>query len=77
MTSEQIRKKFLIFKKGHKIASSSSLIPDDPSVLLTTAGMQQFKKYYTNELSALKDFDSQRTVSIQNVLEPVILKRWG
>jgi len=44
---------------------SSSLIPDDPSVLLTTAGMQQFKRYFTGELSAVKDFGSQRTVSIQ------------
>src|SRR3989344_3817524 len=67
MTSEKIRQLFLEFfkKKGHKIASSSSLIPDDPSVLLTTAGMQQFKKYYTNELNALEDFDSQRMVSAQ------------
>ena len=67
MTSEEIRKKFLDFfeKKGHKIVLSSSLIPDDPSVLLTTAGMQQFKKYYTGELNALNDFGSHRTVSIQ------------
>jgi len=66
-TSEFVRRSFLEFfkKKGHKIASSSSLIPDDPSVLLTTAGMQQFKKYYTNELNALEDFDSQRMVSAQ------------
>ena len=28
---------------------SSSLLPDDPSVLLTTAGMQQFKPYYTGK----------------------------
>ena len=44
---------------------SSSLIPDDPSVLLTTAGMQQFKKYYTGELDAMEDFGSRRTVTIQ------------
>lgn len=44
---------------------SSSLIPDDPSVLLTTAGMQQFKKYFTGELDAQKDFGSSRTASVQ------------
>ncbi len=38
------------------VVPSSSLVPDDPSVLLTTAGMQQFKKYYTGELDAKKDF---------------------
>ncbi|MBI4993700.1 alanine--tRNA ligase [Candidatus Wolfebacteria bacterium] len=67
MTSEEIRKKFLEFfkEKGHAIVASSSLIPDDPSVLLTTAGMQQFKKYYTGELDALADFGSQKTASIQ------------
>ncbi len=44
-----IRKRFLdYFKKaGHLILPSANLIPDnDPSVLLTTAGMQQFKPYY-------------------------------
>ena len=67
MNSEDIRKNFLDFfkNKGHKIVPSSSLIPDDPSVLLTTAGMQQFKKYYTGELDALKDFGTKNTASIQ------------
>lgn len=45
--------------------SSSSLIPDDPSVLLTTAGMQQFKRYFTGELDPMKDFGSKNTASIQ------------
>ena len=67
MTSEEIRRKFLAFfkERGHAIVPSSSLIPDDPSVLLTTAGMQQFKKYYTGELNAMKDFGSESTASVQ------------
>jgi len=49
MTSSEIRQKFLDFfvLKGHTQVPSSSLIPDDSSVLLTTAGMQQFKSYYS------------------------------
>ena len=47
------------------MVSSSSLIPDDPSVLLTTAGMQQFKKYYTEPEMADRDFGSRNTASIQ------------
>ncbi|MGC9968651.1 MAG: alanine--tRNA ligase [Minisyncoccia bacterium] len=67
MSSEEIRKRFLEFFKarGHAVVLSSSLIPDDPSVLLTTAGMQQFKKYYTGELDAMKDFGSKNTASVQ------------
>ena len=52
-------------KRGHRIVPSSSLIPDDPSVLLTTAGMQQFKKYYTGEADPMKDFGTRNTASIQ------------
>ena len=67
MSSSDIRIKFLEYFKehGHTIVPSSSLIPDDPSVLLTTAGMQQFKKYYTGEADPIKDFASKNTVSIQ------------
>lgn len=58
MSSEEIRNKFLQFfkERGHAIVPSSSLIPDDPSVLLTTAGMQQFKKYFTGEIDFTKDY---------------------
>lgn len=51
MTSREIRQKFLEFfkQKGHTIVPSSSLIPEDPTVLLTSAGMQQFSKYLSGE----------------------------
>src|SRR3990167_6466781 len=67
MNSQEIRKNFLSFfeERGHKIVPSSSLIPDDPSVLLTTAGMQQFKPYFTGEADSEKDFGGHRTTSIQ------------
>jgi alanyl-tRNA synthetase len=67
MQSSEIRQKFLNFfqAKGHSIVPSSSLLPDDPSVLLTTAGMQQFKPYFTGEGDPVKDFGSKNTVSIQ------------
>ncbi len=53
MNSTELRQKFLDFfeKNGHKIAPSSPLLPTDPSVLFTTAGMQQFKPYYLGEAS--------------------------
>nr|AQS30449.1 hypothetical protein [uncultured bacterium]AQS30974.1 hypothetical protein [uncultured bacterium] len=45
---------------------SASLLPkDDASVLLTTAGMQQFKPYFVGLKEAEKDFGSQNVVSIQ------------
>lgn len=53
MTGKEIRKKFLEYfvKQRHREISSSSLIPEgDPSVLLTTAGMQQFKKYFMGSM---------------------------
>src|SRR3989344_4008922 len=68
MTSSELRRKFLDFfaKKNHKIVSSSSLVPEnDPSVLFTAAGMQQFKPYYTGARDAIKDFGSKNVCSVQ------------
>ncbi len=67
MKGSEIRETFLRFfeSRGHKVIPSSSLVPEDPSVLLTTAGMQQFKKYYTGELDSIKDFGTKNTTSVQ------------
>lgn len=45
LSGKEIRKKFIKFfseKHGHKHIKSSNLIPENPTVLLTTAGMLQF-----------------------------------
>ncbi|MEK7503582.1 MAG: alanine--tRNA ligase-related protein, partial [Patescibacteria group bacterium] len=57
MTSQELRREFLDFfqNKGHKIVASSSLLPTDPSVLFTTAGMQQFKEYFLGKKSPYGD----------------------
>ena len=49
MTTEQIRDAYLKFfeENGHKIVRSSSLVPyNDPTLLFTNAGMNQFKDIY-------------------------------
>ncbi len=49
MTGSEIRRKFLDFfvQKGHKEVHSSSLVPaNDPSLLFTNAGMNQFKDVF-------------------------------
>jgi len=57
MQADLLRKKFLDFfkSKKHKIVESDSLVPkDDPTVLFTPAGMNQFKKEFLGHDSGFK-----------------------
>ena len=67
MKANEIRTAFLEFfeKKGHRVVPSSPLIPkDDPTLLFTNAGMNQFKNIFLG----LEKRSYNRAVSIQKCL---------
>ena len=74
MTTAEIRRDYLKFfeSKGCKLYPSSSLIPEDPSLLLANAGMNQFKEYYQGtktmrEIGATSCQKCLRTNDIENI----------
>ncbi|MBI4267055.1 MAG: alanine--tRNA ligase [Chloroflexi bacterium] len=76
MTSDEVRAAFLGFfeKNGHKVMPSSSLIPQgDPTLLLTTAGMVQFKPYFLGELTP----PSRRLASCQKCFRTTDIESVG
>ena len=66
ITGDEIRNAFLKFynEKSHKIIPSASLIPDDPTVMLTIAGMLPFKPVFLG----LKERPSKRATSSQKCI---------
>ncbi len=79
MNSKEIRKQFLQFFEGkkHKIVPSAPMvIKDDPTLLFTNAGMNQFKEYFLgiNEAKISRVTDSQKCLRVSgkhNDLEEV------
>lgn len=51
-SGDSIRRRFIEFyaARGHKVLPSSSLVPEDPTVLLTIAGMLQFKPIFLGKV---------------------------
>ena len=66
ITGDEIRKEFLNYyhKKLHKVIKSASLIPDDPTVMLTIAGMLPFKPVFLG----LQERPSKRATSSQKCI---------
>ncbi|KAF8098892.1 hypothetical protein N665_0256s0023 [Sinapis alba] len=52
VSGDSIRRRFLDFyaSRGHKVLPSASLVPEDPTVLLTIAGMLQFKPVFLGKV---------------------------
>ena len=79
MKSSQIRKEFLNFfkEKNHQIVSSSPIVvKDDPTLMFTNAGMNQFKDYFLGNAkpSQLRVTDTQKCLRVSgkhNDLEEV------
>ncbi len=76
MNSEQIRERFVEFfrEREHRHMPSSSLVPlNDPTVLLTTAGMQQMTPYFLG----LEPAPAPRMTSIQKCFRTVDIDEVG
>ena len=79
MNSKEIRQKFLDFfkEKGHKIVPSAPMvIKDDPTLMFTNAGMNQFKEFFLGNSVAKQTrvTDSQKCLRVSgkhNDLEEV------
>ncbi len=67
LSSSEIRQQFIDYFKGknHQFIRSSSVVPhDDPTLLFTNAGMNQFKPYFLG----VQKSDSQRVVNSQKCI---------
>lgn len=74
-TTDELRQRFLKFfaSKNHKIYPSDSLVPkDDPTLLFTSAGMNQFKQQFLNQPASFR-----RRATCQKCLRTADLDKVG
>lgn len=75
-TLAEIRETFLDFyrSRDHRVIKSSPIVPrEDPTLLFTSAGMVQFKKYY----SSTEPLEFRRAASVQKCLRATDLEQVG
>ncbi|MEX2586503.1 MAG: alanine--tRNA ligase [Actinomycetota bacterium] len=75
MDTPQIRRTFLDFfaARSHEVVPSASLVPDDPTLLLTNAGMVPFKPYFLGQ----KPAPYPRATSVQKCFREIDLEEVG
>src|SRR5512142_1322526 len=77
MKASEIRQTYLSFfeQREHRIVPSASLVPSvhDPSVLLTTAGMQPFKPYFLGQ----EEPPSKRLADVQRCFRTTDIEEVG
>ncbi|HEX6585865.1 MAG TPA: alanine--tRNA ligase [Solirubrobacterales bacterium] len=77
MKVDEIRRTYLEFfeERGHKVVPSASLVPlvHDPSVLLTTAGMQPFKRAFLGQ----EDPPAPRVADVQRCFRTTDIEEVG
>ncbi|MGB9875171.1 MAG: alanine--tRNA ligase [bacterium] len=75
MNSNQLRHEFLKFfeSKGHLIQPGISLVPDDPTLLFTSAGMVPMKPYFLG----LQEPPSRRITTIQKCFRTTDIENVG
>ncbi len=76
LSAAEVRRRFVAFftERGHREVPSSSLVPhNDPTVLLTTAGMQQMTPYFLG----LETAPAPRLCSVQKCFRTVDIEEVG
>ena len=75
MQSHELRKRYLGFfaERGHKLVPSSPLVPNDPTLLFTAAGMVQFKDYFWGRVEP----DFRRATSCQKCFRTTDIEEVG